>query len=118
MSDDISLLVRAVRSTDDEVAACKAIRDHVEAKLAEVRAVDQHFIDQCELKAHNATVALADRDRTIAEQATELEKLRKLATFAQHDPAHCRRWSDDSPGKCTCGFDAARTALQETAHGK
>jgi len=58
-------------------AAAAILRDHVEAKLAEVRAVDQHFINQCELKAHNATVTLTDRDRTIAEQAAELAKLRE-----------------------------------------
>jgi len=71
-------------------AATAILRDHVEAKLAEVRATDQHFIDQCELKAHNATVALAEvraqlkdarhvmakQSATIAEQAAEIERLR------------------------------------------
>lgn len=66
-------LVDCACGYDNATDVCLGHQRIVEAKLAEVRAVDQHFIDQCELKAHNATVALADRDRTIAELQRKLD---------------------------------------------
>jgi hypothetical protein len=69
-------------SSEAEAIATWSRRDHVEAKLAEVRAErdDYHKAalrhrEQVQLQIE----ALADRDRTIAEQAAELAKLRRLA---------------------------------------
>jgi len=120
-------------------AAIQDKLDAYEAKLAEVRA-------ECErlhtlAKANNdftrmKTKALADRDRTIAEQAAVIEQLRGHWQFL-HDTLQEQIVENDQPNRvkwngewfdgppADCYFSTirimqklARTALQETANGK
>lgn len=69
--------------TADQAAAA-ILRDHVEAVKAEVRAEQGELLtiawmDGSHRSAKGVRKALADRDRTIAEQAAEIERLRTLA---------------------------------------
>jgi hypothetical protein len=110
-------------------AAASILRDHVEAKLAEVRAErdDALALGDRQLDLGKQMLeSLADRDRTIAEQAEVIERLRSALTpfgrladevdiVAEESGvlpccvAKACRWED---------LEDARTALQETTDGK
>jgi hypothetical protein len=125
----LSVEVHASIHCGGHVAGGALLRDHVEAKLAEVRAErdaweaawkasDRRLIDSTKAYAE----ALADRDRTIAEQAKMLERLREaLSPFANC----CDQIADDEDDEEWAKFRllikdyrCARTALQETADAK
>jgi hypothetical protein len=135
------------RKMFDGPAAASVLRDHVEAKLAEVRAercstcdgtgdvhrADGEWLGVCDCpegRVLRAEMALADRDRTLAEQAAVIEKLRTLVRGAidlaeglheTHD--YLGTGSDSKVADKEYAADARqiagfRTALQETANGK
>ena len=100
-------------------AAAAILRDHVEAKLAEVRA---------DLAAARSELAKADEmwaesQRTIAEQAAVIERLRDIirrsvGALEQDLEAGKDSGDCDWEGMAFSVLEDARTALQETAHAK
>ena len=104
-------------ATADRQAAAAILRDHVEAKLAEVRAeVERHKWNH--RQANELTVSVQEKwEAEVAEQAAVIERLREaLNAYGSHRHG-CKRDFGERYA-CTCGLDDARTALQETANGK
>jgi hypothetical protein len=87
----------ALREGDGEsplTRAASVLRDHVEAKLAEVRA-ERDDLAHWKLCAEEG---LADRDRTLAEQAAEIEQIRGHWQFL-HDTLQKQIVENDQPNR-------------------
>lgn len=81
-------------------AAASILRDHVEAKLAEVRANVMIWQSKCQMEADERRREIADRDRTIAEQAAELAKLREALAEISNLPGEINPSDYDHDDAC------------------